>query len=149
MSDGLKAILESIKVKNLVISKQKEECQNYKEIKEIAMKKHINIVIAFAGKKIVFDKYCYMDIIYPDEKLKLNDINNNSIVSKFVCKDIKVLFTGDIEKEAEEEILKKYNSKILKSDILKIAHHGSKTSTTDEFLNAVSPKIALIGVRKK
>ena len=60
-----------------------------------------------------------------------------------------MLFTGDIEKKAEEEILETYkNSKILESDILKVAHHGSKTSTTNEFLNKVKPKIALIGVGK-
>ena len=61
-----------------------------------------------------------------------------------------MLFTGDIEEKAEKEIVKQYqNTKTLKSDILKIAHHGSKTSTTDEFLKAVQPKIALIGVRRK
>ena len=60
-----------------------------------------------------------------------------------------MMFTGDIEKKAEEEILETYkNLKILESDILKVAHHGSKTSTTDEFLSRVKPKIALIGVGK-
>lgn len=60
-----------------------------------------------------------------------------------------MLFTGDIEKKAEKEILNTYgNSNILNSDILKVAHHGSKTSTTDEFLSRVKPKIALIGVGK-
>lgn len=55
---------------------------------------------------------------------------------------------GDIEKEAEEKILMLYDKEKLKADILKVAHHGSKTSTTDEFLEAVSPQIALIGVGK-
>lgn len=90
-----------------------------------------------------------MDILYPGKILKFDDINNNSIVCKFIYKDIKILFTGDIESKAEEDILKRYDAKILKSDVLKIAHHGSRTSTSDEFLKAVSPKIALIGVRKK
>ena len=56
---------------------------------------------------------------------------------------------GDIEKEAENEILRMHEAKTLKSDILKVAHHGSKSSTTDKFLEVVSPKIALIGVRKR
>lgn len=58
-----------------------------------------------------------------------------------------ILFTGDIEQIAEKEILKKYGD-TLKSTILKVAHHGSKSSSTEEFLNAVKPKIALIGVGK-
>lgn len=58
-----------------------------------------------------------------------------------------MLFTGDIEKIAEEKILEKYkNSNILKSTILKVAHHGSKTSSTEEFIKKVQSKIALIGV---
>lgn len=64
-----------------------------------------------------------------------------------VYQDISVLFTGDIEEIAEKTILEEYkNTNILKSTILKVAHHGSKSSSTEEFLNAVKPKIVLIGV---
>lgn len=60
-----------------------------------------------------------------------------------------MLLTGDIEKIAEEQILDEYkNVNILKSTILKIAHHGSKTSSTQSFLERVKPRIALIGVGK-
>ena len=59
-----------------------------------------------------------------------------------------MLFTGDIEKEAEEKVINMYNKNLekLKSTIIKVAHHGSKTSSTEEFLNIVKPEIALIGV---
>lgn len=58
-----------------------------------------------------------------------------------------MLLTGDIEEIAEKQILEEYkNSDILKSTILKVAHHGSKTSSSLEFLETVKPKIALIGV---
>ena len=58
-----------------------------------------------------------------------------------------MLFTGDIEEIAEKQILTEYkDSKVLNSTILKVGHHGSKTSSTQEFLEAVKPKIALIGV---
>lgn len=56
---------------------------------------------------------------------------------------------GDIEKEAEQKILSICSKDELKSDILKVPHHGSKTSMTDGLLEAVAPKIALIGVRRK
>ncbi len=63
--------------------------------------------------------------------------------------DFSMLLTGDIEKIAEEQILDEYkNVNILKSTILKIAHHGSKTSSTQSFLERVKPRIALIGVGK-
>ena len=143
---GIKTILEDIKVKNLIISKQKENYENFNEIMQIAKKKHVNIIIVKANDRIVFDKTAYIDVLYPTKNLAHSDINNNSIVAKLISNNISILFTGDIEKEAEENILDIYNKKELKADILKVAHHGSKTSSSYEFLNAVSPKIALIGV---
>ena len=75
-------------------------------------------------------------------------LNNNSLVCKLVYLSFSCIFTGDIEEIAEKAILEKYknSTQILKTDILKIAHHGSKTSSTEEFLETVKPKIALIGV---
>lgn len=79
-----------------------------------------------------------------------NSINNNSLVCKIVYQDFSMLFTGDIEAIAEKAIFEKYkNTSILKSTILKVAHHGSRSSSIQEFLNIVRPKIALIGVGKK
>ena len=61
-----------------------------------------------------------------------------------------MLFTGDIEEIAEKQILKEHKNKlnILDSTILKVGHHGSKTSSTKEFIEEIKPKIALIGVGK-
>ena len=61
-----------------------------------------------------------------------------------------MLFTGDIEAEGEEAILKKYADKPekLKACILKVAHHGSKTSSTENFIETVKPEVVLIGVGK-
>ena len=59
-----------------------------------------------------------------------------------------MLFTGDIEEVAEKQILQEYkeNVETLKSTVLKVAHHGSKTSSTVNFIEAIKPKVALIGV---
>ena len=59
-----------------------------------------------------------------------------------------MLFTGDVEEIAEKQILEEYKSNlsVLNSTILKVGHHGSKTSSTKEFIEAIKPKIALIGV---
>lgn len=60
-----------------------------------------------------------------------------------------MIFTGDIEEVAEKKILEEYkNSNILNSLILKSPHHGSKTSSSEEFIKAVNPKVVLIGVGK-
>ena len=82
-----------------------------------------------------------------ENKINENILNNNSLICKLVYKDFSMLFTGDIEEIAEKAILKKYKgSQLLKSTILKVAHHGSKTSSSKEFISTVQPQIALIGV---
>lgn len=78
---------------NLVISKQKERYKNYEEIMQIAKKKRTNIIIAEDGMKIACDKTSYFDILYPLSSLEFDDINNNSIVAKFICRNKSILFT--------------------------------------------------------
>lgn len=68
--------------------------------------------------------------------------NNDSLVLKIEWMDAKALFTGDIEMEAEEDLI--YLSKWLRSDIIKVPHQGGRSSSTEGFLRAVSPQIAVI-----
>lgn len=144
---GLMAILEKLEVNKLVIGKQKEESEEYKAILEQAKKKKVSIQTVEKGKKLKIEKNLWLDVLYPEEPLKLQGLNNNSLVLKLNYGNFNMLFTGDIEKEAEQKLLTDYlGTDTLKATALKIAHHGSKTSTTKEFLKAVNPKISLIGV---
>ncbi len=150
---GLMYILKKLKVKNIIIGKQYEEYENYKEFIKIAKDKKINIRVVEAGEKITIEKNLYIDVLWPINREKMviqNAINNNSLVFKLRYINFSMLFTGDIEEIAEKEILDKYkeNTEFLKSTILKVAHHGSKTSSTKEFINIVKPKYAVIGVGK-
>lgn len=141
--------MKEIKVKNVVLGKQFEDSENFQEFLKIAKEKNIKVKIVETGEKIKIEKNLYFDILWPNPKemISENILNNNSLVCKLVYKKFSMLFTGDIEEIAEKQILKDdKNSKLLKSTILKVAHHGSKTSSIQEFLERVNPKIALIGV---
>lgn len=141
--------MKKIRVKNVIIGKQFETCDNYEEFKKIVKEKSLKVTVIEEGKRINIEKNLYFDILWPSSKqmIRQNNINNNSLVCKLIYKGFSILFTGDIEEIAEKDILEKYkNTKNLKSTILKVAHHGSKSSSAQEFLNAVAPKIALIGV---
>lgn len=144
--------MKNIKIKNIIIGKQYESSENYQKFLKIVNGKKINVYVVQKGERINIEKDLYIDILWPNEKDMIVDnwINNNSLVFKLVYKDFSIMFTGDIEEEAEKAILEQYSDNInkLQATILKIAHHGSKTSTTDDFLKTVSPKIALIGVGK-
>lgn len=97
------------------------------------------------------EKDLFFDVLWPNSNKIVSDnsMNNNALVCKLTYKDFTMLFTGDIELEAEKVLVSKYkDTKTLKASILKVGHHGSKTSSTPDFLNLIKPKIAFIGVGK-
>lgn len=113
--------------------------------------KEKNIKVVELGAKINIEKNLYFDVLWPDSRniITENSVNNNALVCKLNYKNFNMLFTGDIEKEAEEVLYQKYkNTKVLKSKVLKVAHHGSMSSSSQAILDLVNPKIALIGVGK-
>lgn len=142
--------MQEIKVNNIIIGKQYKSSENYEEFIKIVKEKKINVKIVEGGEKVSIEDNLYFNIIWPfsDNMISDNSINNNSLVCKLNYKNYSMLFTGDIEAIAEKAILKKYskNLNILKSDILKVAHHGSKTSSITEFIEKIKPKYAIIGV---
>lgn len=149
--DGLKYAMQKLIVKNIIIGSQYEEYENYKEIVEIAMNKNINIEVLKNLNTINIENNLDINILWPSNDLITeNSINNNSLVCKLTYKDFSILFTGDIEESAEKAIIENYksNPQILQANILKVAHHGSKTSSTSEFIKRVNPQYALIGVGK-
>ena len=145
-------ILQEIKVGTVIIGKQYDASENYEEFKKIVNAKKINVHIVEAGNKIRIDNGLYFYVLWPTSTNIISDnaINNNSLVCKLIYKNFSMLFTGDIEEIAEKVSLSKYVNKqeVLNADILKVAHHGSKTSSIKEFINAVNPKYAVIGVGK-
>lgn len=140
--------MQELRVRKVIIAEQVEDSENYEQFLEIVKEKDIDLIEVDSGDKISIEKKLYFDVLWPDSSdfLSENTLNNNSLVCKLNYNNFSMLFTGDIEKIAEEEILKNINNDLLKSDILKVAHHGSKTSSTQKFLESIKPKIALIGV---
>ena len=163
---GVLTIIKELNVGQVVVSKQAEISSNYTKFKEIINEKKTKVLVVGDNKninniqeenntfvspqKLKIEEDLFFDFLWPysDNLITENPLNNNSIVCKLHYKDFSMLFTGDIEEIAEKQILQRYrnNYSRLDSKALKIAHHGSKTSTSKEFLEAVNPQIALIGV---
>jgi len=85
-----------------------------------------------------------IQLLYPDRLTKMKNLNNRSLVYLLKYQDFKMLLTGDLEEEGEEILCQ--NTADLDIDILKVGHHGSKTSSSHEFLKRVSPELSLISV---
>ncbi|MBO5349386.1 MAG: DNA internalization-related competence protein ComEC/Rec2 [Clostridia bacterium] len=144
---GLFKILQELKVQQVIISKQIEDSENYQKFLKLVKEKKIVVKQVRTGDRILIEKNFFIDFIWPSEvQIAENALNNNSVVCKLNYNNFSMLFTGDIEKIAEEKILDEVNNNLLEADSLKVAHHGSKTSSIEEFIEAVKPKIALIGV---
>lgn len=150
MFGGLIYILEHMKVKNVVIGIQYENSSQYEKVINIIKEKEIKLIIAKKGDILKLEENVKINIMWPDAKNKIDEnvLNNNSLVFKLESYDFSIIFTGDIEEKAERKLIAKENS-ILKSDMIKLAHHGSKTSSIKEFISAVNPKIAIASVRKR
>ncbi len=147
---GLLDVLKRYDVKNVVFSDITTDKSLYYLWKKVVTEEDANIIDPVAGKTIDLGNGTTLTIIHPLESLigqTVKDTNNNSVVSMLKYKDLEVLFTADIELKKERKLL--VEGIDLDADILKVAHHGSKTSTSDEFLSAVSPEIAVIQVGAK
>ena len=142
-------VMKYIKVKNAIIAKQFKNSRMYSEFLEIANKKKINIIYVKENDHFKFKDF-RIDIYNPNDKAIMENVmNNNAILNMLRFGRINILCTGDLEKIAEDAIITRYsNSNVLKADILKVGHHGSITSTSDDFLKLIMPRIALIGCGK-
>ena len=145
---GILEVLKRYKVENILWTGIFRSIPEYKEWVNLISKEKTNIKIAKAGQNI-FCEGCNweMEILYPFESLEgleFQNSNNTSIVSKLNFGNFSALFTGDIHKEIEEGLSLSYFN--LKSNVLKVAHHGSKTSSSNKFLEKVLPDLAIISV---
>ncbi len=101
------------------------------------------------GKRINLSEDVYIQTLWPIsiEPGKLQEENKDCSVFMLHYNGYKVMITGDLDKDGEAAMLKHYaKSDMLKADVIKVGHHGSKTSTSAEFLQEVAPKIAIIQV---
>ncbi|WP_449537043.1 DNA internalization-related competence protein ComEC/Rec2 [Ferdinandcohnia sp. Marseille-Q9671] len=138
---GAKKLIENIKVKEVLLGKNLEDSKLEEELKENASKEKIKITIAERGYSWKNENHTF-HILAPNGN-EMNE-NDNSIVIYTRLGGLKWLFTGDLEKDGEIELIKTYVN--LKADVLKVGHHGSLTSSTEQFIQLIRPKIGLIPV---
>lgn len=146
---GLIQIIKNYKVRNIMYTGIIFDSPAYLELLKEIEKKNIPLLIPQKNQSIKLGKDCNLDILFPWESFlnkEIDNLNNSSIISQLSCQNSKFLFMGDAEIEVENEILKKGIN--IKSDVLKIGHHGSITSSQQEFLEKVDPQIAIIMVGK-
>ena len=144
---GLVEVLNYYQVEHILTSGLEKDTAVYIKWKELIEEKNISLSLAQMGQKIILQNGIALEVLWPNQNLissYSSSANNVSVVTRLVYGDIEVLLTGDIEKKVENYLVNQDFK--LESDILKLPHHGSKTSTSYNFLKAVNPKIAIISV---
>lgn len=150
---GLLDVLKRYQIKNILWTGVVRDTAEYKEWVDLIKKEKANIIIAKSGEKISFFEKLSFLVLNPFDDWRgkeLKDSNPTSIVLKLAFGETSFLFTGDITKSIEKELVlgPAEHKAQLDSDVLKVGHHGSKTSSSDDFIKQVSPEIAVIPAGK-
>ncbi|HPZ09965.1 MAG TPA: ComEC/Rec2 family competence protein [Candidatus Eremiobacteraeota bacterium] len=138
---GMDNVVESFDVGKIYMPDKTKTTKTFKDVLVSIRDKGLKITKARAGVNIDLDPSINVEILSPNSA-EYEETNNYSIVIKLVYDNTSFLLPGDAEGFSEKEMIKKGYD--LKSDVLKLGHHGSHSSTTPDFLEKVSPKYAII-----
>jgi len=119
------------------------DTNTYKELLRIVSVKDIKHILARRGMKIDLGDGVVVDILFPDRDVSNIESNAGSVVLRIRYGETEVMLTGD-SPQAIEKYLVSLDGARLQSDVLKVGHHGSKTSSADIFLAAVLPSFAVV-----
>ena len=135
--------LTVLRVENLILPEWKniQDNKNYQELIQLAETAGTRVLTAKAGDKIGYGQ-TILEVLWPPEGADGTEVNEDAMVLEMTNGDFKGIFTGDIGKETEEKLLQ--NGTLEDVVFLKVAHHGSKYSTGEEFLETVKPELAVI-----
>lgn len=134
-------VLDKFKVNNFIMPKTSDSSKYFEDMANSLMKHNITPIEAKKGVNFLLNDKINCSIIAPNSS-SYEDLNDYSAVLKLTYNDLSFLFTGDAEAISENEMIN--NNYNLNSQVLKVGHHGSNSSTSKNFLNKVKPKIAII-----
>jgi len=136
---GMVEVFENLEIKSVYMPNAVTDTKTFERFLDVIENENCKVNEARAGMNIFSAGNLKADILSPVSE-KYKDLNNYSVVVKLTHGDIKYLFMGDSEKEVEKQILKDDIS----AHVLKVGHHGSSTSSGEEFVKKVNPEIAII-----
>ncbi len=145
---GFADVLKKYEVGILLEPGTFNESKTFQNIKDEIERKNIPDVLAKKGMKLDLGGDVFIDILFPDRDVSSWNPNDGSIVARLSYGDMSVMLTGDSTIKTEKIILEDFKKENLTSTILKVGHHGSRTSSSDAFVKAVAPRYALISDAK-
>ncbi len=144
---GLTDVARNFSINSALIARTPLQDEDFATFYKTLEKKNIPLTMVKRGDVLNFGEV-KIEVLSPnsDDNPSVNWDNNHSIVLRIIYGETKFLLTGDIEKEGEAELLQM--PELLQANIVKVAHHGSRTSSTQSFINATKAKLVIIPVGK-
>ena len=142
---GLVGVLERYQVETVIFREVEHESEVYAYWLQLLETEGATVYQGEAGLQLTLDDGLEMVVLHPGAKLWEN-ANDNSVVVRLTYGQVSVLLPGDIEAVVEQQLVGAVREPPLQSTVLKAAHHGSCSSTTPEFLEAVNPEVVVISV---
>ncbi len=142
---GMPKVIDEFEISNFYAPKKTANTKIFKDMILQLKKKNLKINIAKKGISLDLSNDSSLDFLAP-VKDNYENTNDSSAVVKLTHGNTKFLFTGDAEKTSEKDILN--SNEDLSSNVLKVGHHGSHSSSSKEFLDKINPKIAIISCGK-
>ncbi len=139
---------EHIQVESIFLNEDSLLEEGFKTIQNAAKENNISVVAIEQGDRILAEEMEFM-CLYPEKGQYAAEANDRSLVLMLQCYETEILLTGDSGSECEKEYLEKIDLSGQKFRILKVAHHGSDSSTSKELLEKWKPDIALISCGEK
>jgi competence protein ComEC len=142
---GLTQIAENFRVRAAFFGRMPEGDADFAGLYKVLQKRKIETFKLKRGDVLTFDK-AQIEILFPeaDDSPQAASENNHSLVLRIIFGARKILLTGDIERETESFLVQ--NPQFLKADVVKVAHHGSRTSSIQPFVEAAKAEYAIISV---
>lgn len=142
---GFISLLDRYEVGYFIWNGRQGETESWKNLVSALNSKNVNTLRLMEGDVIKY-RESKIKFLSPNEtELVDSELNNTTLTAELFSGGVKTLFTGDIGFEVERRLIEKYDVNI---DILKVAHHGSKYSSGDEFLREATPAVSVIQVGK-
>ncbi len=145
---GFLDILKNYQVGLVLESGALTDSKIYQSLKEEIKKQNILNILAKKGMRLNMGDGVVIDILFPDRNVSAWATNDGSVVARLSYGNTTIMLTGDSTLKTEKIILSENSKTQLKSTILKVGHHGSRTSSSPSFIKAVSPQYALISNSK-
>ncbi|MGG7144299.1 ComEC/Rec2 family competence protein [Clostridium nigeriense] len=139
---GMTKIFEKYDVESFYMPKVTNTTKTFENMMKAVSNEGLKANVIKEGTSFELGEGARIDVYSPIQE-SYDDLNDYSPIMKLTYGDKAFIFTGDAEKVVEEEVVKKYSNE-LKADVIKFGHHGSSTSSTKEFIEAISPKYGII-----